>query len=108
MAATTPRRSSQLASRRTSPCASSRRTSRVSRLGSDGSASAGTDYADRGTLVEKFAAGEQNRTLRVPIIGGAVKEADETLYVHFAPNDEAGAPIKAEEQKIEVVVKDDD
>jgi hypothetical protein len=74
----------------------------------DGSATGGKDYADRGRLVEKFVAGEQNRTLRVPIIGDKTLEGPETLYVHFAPNDADGAPRLADAQMIEVIVKDDD
>lgn len=74
----------------------------------DGSATGGKDYADRGRLVEKFAAGEQNRTLRVPIIGDKTLEGPETLYVHFAPNDADGTPRAADAQMIEVMVKDDD
>jgi hypothetical protein len=74
----------------------------------DGSATGGKDYADRGRLVEKFAAGEQNRTLRVPIIGDKTLEGPETLYVHFAPNDADGAPRAADAQMIEVIVNDDD
>ena len=72
---------------------------------SDGTAKAGSDYVDLGRVVEKFAAGEQNRIIRIPIVGDAVKEDTESFYVNLAPGDDASAEAQ---DRVEVVVEDDD
>ena len=73
---------------------------------SDGSATAGVDYADLGTVVEKFAAGRQNLTIRIPIVGDRMAEGPETFYVHLATSE--GALVSAERAGTEVVINDDD
>ena len=72
----------------------------------DGTATAGSDYANLGQRVERFAAGEQNRTIRIPIIGNRNVEGPETFYVHVAPGETAAAAGEAE--RLEVVINDDD
>jgi hypothetical protein len=72
----------------------------------DGTATAGTDYADRGRVAERFAAGEQNRTIHIPLIGDRNVEGPENFYVHVAPGD-AEADLEKAEQ-LEVVLNDDD
>jgi hypothetical protein len=69
---------------------------------SDGSATAGVDYADLGRVVVQFAAGERNRTIRIPIVGDRMVEQPETFYVHLATNE------SAEAARTEVVIDDDD
>jgi hypothetical protein len=71
----------------------------------DGSAMPGSDYADLGTVVLRFARGEQNRTLQIPIVGDATPEGIETFYVNMRPSD---APADAEPQRVEIVIQDDD
>jgi hypothetical protein len=73
---------------------------------SAGTASAGVDYADLGTVVEKFAAGQQNRTIRIPIVGDRVVEGPETFYVHLATSE--GEVASSEQGQTEVVINDDD
>jgi len=73
---------------------------------SSGTAMAGTDYVDLGKVVVKLAPGEQNRTIRIPIIGDQVAEGPESFYVHLATSERVGAP--AEELQTEVVINDDD
>jgi hypothetical protein len=72
---------------------------------SDGTAKAGSDYVDLGRVVVKFAAGEQNRVINVPIIGDAVAEPTESFYVNLAPGDDASAEAQ---DRVEVVIEDDD
>lgn len=72
----------------------------------DGTATAGSDYADRGRVVERFAAGEQNRTILIPLVGDRNVEGPENFYVHVAPGD-AEADLERSEQ-LEVVLNDDD
>jgi serine/threonine protein kinase len=74
---------------------------------SDGSASASEDYADLGTVVEGFAAGEEARTISIPIIGDARSEARESFYVNLAKRG-AGSDLAQPAQRIEIVVADDD
>ena len=38
---------------------------------SDGSAGAGTDYADLGAIIERFGVGERTRTIYIPIVADA-------------------------------------
>jgi hypothetical protein len=72
---------------------------------SDGTAKAGSDYIDLGRVVVKFAAGEQNRVINIPIVGDAVAEDTESFYVNLAPGD--GASAEAQD-RVEVVIEDDD
>jgi hypothetical protein len=80
--------------------------SSVSWWTSDGSATAGVDYADFGTVVEKFAAGRQNLTIRIPIVGDRVVEGPESFYIHLATSDSAG--VSSERTRTEVVINDDE
>ena len=72
----------------------------------EGSATAGVDYADLGEVTERFAAGQQNRTIRIPIVGDRVVEGPETFYVHIAPSE--GSVVSSERAQTEVVINDDD
>jgi hypothetical protein len=72
----------------------------------DGTAGAGSDFARLEPRVERFGAGEQNRTLYVPIIGDRNVEGAENFHVHIALGD-SGQPV-AEIAEIEVVITDDD
>jgi hypothetical protein len=71
----------------------------------NGTASAGSDFARLEPRTERFAAGEQNRTLLVPIIGDRHAEGPETFFVHIAVGQSADAKPVAQ---IEVVIDDDD
>jgi hypothetical protein len=72
----------------------------------DDTAKAGSDYVTFDTRVERFASGEQNRTIRVPIVGDRNAEGPESFFVHIAPGDTGGA--RESVAKIEVVINDDD
>jgi len=73
----------------------------------DGTATAGVDYASLGAVVERFAAGEQNRTIRIPIVGDRNVEGPETFYVTLAASESAAAAAEPLQQ-LEVVINDDD
>jgi len=47
----------------------------------EGTAKAGVDYVNLGVLDEKFARGEQNRTIHIPIVGDHNAEGPETFFV---------------------------
>jgi hypothetical protein len=66
---------------------------------------AGADFARLDRRVERFGAGEQNRTIHVPIVGDRAVEGPENFYVHIAAGDSLTAPEVA---RIEVVITDDD
>ncbi len=72
---------------------------------SDGTAKAGSDYVDLGKVVVKFAAGEVNRAIHIPIVGDAVAEDTESFYVNLAPGDD---PSAEPQDRVEVVIEDDD
>ncbi len=72
---------------------------------SDGTAKAGSDYVDLGKVVVKFAAGEVNHAIHIPIVGDAVAEGLESFYVNLAPGDDASAEAQ---DRVEVVIEDDD
>jgi hypothetical protein len=72
---------------------------------SDGTAKAGSDYVDLGKVVVKFAAGELNRAIHIPIVGDAIAEGPESFYVNLAPGDDASAESQ---DRVEVVIEDDD
>jgi len=70
-----------------------------------GTATPGADYVDLGRVVEKFARGEQNRTIRIPIVGDNIVEGPETFYVHLAKSSDGE---EVELGQTEVVINDDD
>ena len=71
----------------------------------NGTATAGSDFARLEPRTEKFAAGEQNRTLLVPIIGDRNPEGPENFFVHFS----VGQAAKVEPvSDIEIIINDDD
>jgi Calx-beta domain len=72
---------------------------------SDGTANAGKDYVDLGKVVVKFAAGEENRTIHIPIVGDEVAEGPESFYVNLAAGDN---PSAEPQDRVEVVIEDDD
>jgi hypothetical protein len=72
---------------------------------SDGTANAGKDYVDLGKVVVKFAVGEENRTIHIPIVGDEVAEGPESFYVNLAAGDD---PSAKPQDRVEVVIEDDD
>ncbi len=71
----------------------------------NGTAMAGSDFARLEPRTERFAAGEQNRTLLVPIIGDRNVEGVENFYVQFTVGDSADSEPVA---RIEIAIADDD
>jgi hypothetical protein len=74
---------------------------------SDGSATAGDDYADLGRMTERFAAGEGARTIYVPIVGDSTTESPESFFVNLGQSGEAGESLEPA-GRAEVTVVDDD
>jgi hypothetical protein len=72
---------------------------------SNGTAVAGSDFARLEPRTERFALGEQNRTLLIPIIGDRNVEGAENFFVHIAL-DEGSDPKPI--AQIEVIINDDD
>jgi hypothetical protein len=72
---------------------------------SNGTATAGSDFARLEPRTERFAAGAQNRTLLVPIIGDRNVEGPENFFVHVAVGESANAEPIAQ---IEILIADDD
>jgi len=73
----------------------------------DGTATAGVDYANLGSVVVTFVPGEQNHTIHIPIVGDRNVEGPETFYVSLAVSE--NADVAAEPAaKIEVIIDDDD
>jgi hypothetical protein len=70
----------------------------------DGTARGGTDYASLGPQTVRFAAGEQNRSIQIPIVGDRNPEGPETFVVHLA----AGESASESTSQIEVIINDDD
>ena len=71
----------------------------------DGTAVGGDDYVDVGAKIERFAAGEQTRTIHIPIVNDSKREGRENFYVNLRP----GQSGKNEPpQRVEVVIEDDD
>lgn len=72
----------------------------------DGTASAGSDFARLEPRVERFARGEQNRTIYVPIVGDRSAEGPENFYVRVVAGESRNedGPIA----EIEVIIDDDD
>ncbi len=81
-----------------------RRASTVTWWTTDGTASAGQDYANLGRVVVKFAPHEQNRGIHIPIIGDRTVEGPENFYVNLAPGDGDAAAT----ERVQVVINDDD
>lgn len=71
----------------------------------NGTATAGSDFARLEPRTEKFAAGEQNRTLLVPIIGDRNPEGPENFFVHFSVGQ---APNVEPVSDIQIIINDDD
>lgn len=72
---------------------------------SNGTAVAGSDFARLEPRTERFALGEQNRTLLIPIIGDRNVEGPENFFVHIALDE--GSDLKPI-ATIEVIINDDD
>jgi len=73
---------------------------------SDGTAVSDEDYINLGARIEKLAAGEQTRTIYVPIVHDSKPEGRESFYV----NVRAGQGGKRQDpaERVEVVIEDDD
>lgn len=82
-----------------------RRPSTVTWWTTNGTATAGEDYANLGRVVVKFAPNEQNRGIHIPIIGDKKVEGPENFYVNLAPG---SGPTGESTERLEVVIKDDD
>jgi hypothetical protein len=71
----------------------------------DGTATAGSDFARLEPATVRFGVGEQNRTLLVPIIGDRNVEGPENFFVHIAVGESASRDSAAQ---IEILITDDD
>ena len=80
-----------------------RRVSTITWWITDGTATAGSDFARLDRRTERFASREQNRTLHVPIVGDRQVEGPENFFVSIAVGDSAEALAR-----IEVIIDDDD
>jgi serine/threonine protein kinase len=71
----------------------------------DGTAVADEDYINLGARIERLAAGEQTRTIYIPIVHDSKPEGRESFYVSVR-----SAQGKREDpaQRVEVVIEDDD
>jgi serine/threonine protein kinase len=74
---------------------------------SDGSATADDDYANLGARIEKFAAGEETRTIHIPLVSDSKAESRENFYVNLREGEQLGRRLD-QAQRIEIVVVDDD
>jgi serine/threonine protein kinase len=74
---------------------------------SDGTARAGDDYANLGARIEHFAAGEESRTLYVPLIRDSLAERRELFYVDVRGSDQPGRRLDAS-SRVEIAIVDDD
>ena len=72
----------------------------------DGTAIADEDYINLGARIEKLAAGEQTRTIYVPIVHDSKPEARESFYVNVRPGQ--GGKRQDPAERVEVVIEDDD
>jgi Calx-beta domain len=70
-----------------------------------GTATAGVDYVDLGVTALRFAAGEQNRAIHIPIGSDRNVEGVETFYVYLATSEAAAAAGQPDEQ-LEVDIHD--
>ncbi len=82
-----------------------RRASTVTWWTTDGTATAGEDYANLGRVVVKFAPHEQNRGIHIPIIGDRKVEGPENFTVNLAPGDSSTGEST---ERLQVVINDDD
>jgi serine/threonine protein kinase len=73
----------------------------------DGSATEGDDYADLGRMTERFAPGEEVRTIYVPIVGDSATESSESFFVNLGASGEAREGIEPA-GRVEIIVSDDD
>ncbi len=73
---------------------------------SDGTAVADQDYINLGARIEKLAAGEQTRTIYIPIVHDSKHEDRESFYVNIRPG-QGGKRLDPAE-RVEVVIEDDD
>ncbi len=71
----------------------------------EGTATAGSDFARLEPAMVRFGVGEQNRTLLVPIIGDRNVEGPENFFVHIAVGESASRDSVAQ---IEILITDDD
>jgi Calx-beta domain len=71
----------------------------------EGTATAGSDFARLEPATVRFGVGEQNRTLLVPIIGDRNVEGPENFFVHIAVGETASRDSVAQ---IEILITDDD
>jgi hypothetical protein len=74
---------------------------------SDGTATAGSDYADLGAIVERFGVGERTRSIYIPIVADANAEASESFYVSLGEGPQTDSSLTPS-QRVEVIVADDD
>ena len=73
---------------------------------SGGTATAGLDYADFGTVVDQFAAGQQNRMIRIPIVGDR-RSRGPRPSTSISRRAKARL-VSSERAETEVVINDDD
>lgn len=73
----------------------------------DDTAIAGDDYADLGQRTENFAAGEQSRTVYVPLVNDGLPEGRESLYVFLGRYHPERRHLEAL-SRIRVDISDDD
>jgi hypothetical protein len=81
-----------------------RRASSVTWWTEEGTAKAGSDYVNLGVQTERFAAGEQNRTIHVPIVGDHNAEGAENFFVVARTRTGNGDDIPT--TRVEVVIND--
>jgi serine/threonine protein kinase len=74
---------------------------------SDGTATADDDYANFGRRVENFAAGEEARTIHIPIVVDSIVEDTESFYLNLGESRQPGRRLEPAE-RIEIVILDDD
>jgi hypothetical protein len=74
---------------------------------SDNTAVADEDYADLGQRTERFAAGEQSRTVYVPLVVDALPERTESFFVYIGRHDPARGRLEPL-SSVRVDVRDDD
>ncbi len=72
----------------------------------DGTAIADEDYADLGARVERFAPGEQTRTVFVPLTNDAVEESTKSFNVYLGRGDSARSGEPQSGMRVDIV--DDD
>lgn len=72
----------------------------------DGTAIADEDYINLGARIEKLTAGEQTRTIYVPIVHDSKPEGRESFYVNVRPGQ--GGKRQDPAERVEVVIEDDD